>query len=80
VVFKFFNFMQWGHMILPVASDVKISWNAATAGIAEEVMRGSRFNKQLANLKEFLRIRDEVATSTGNRATGKKLGGGEEED
>lgn len=47
-------------MILPVASDVKISWNGATRETAEKVMIGSRFDKQLANLKEFLQIRDQV--------------------
>jgi len=60
---------EWGHMILPVASDVKISWNGATREMTEYVMRGSRFDKQLANLKEFLKIRDEVASAQGNRAT-----------
>ena len=57
-------------MILPVASDVKISWNGATSETAEKVMIGSRFEKQLDNLKEFLKIRDQVATTLGNRATG----------
>jgi len=60
---------EWGHMILPVASDVKISWNGATRETAEKVMRGSRFDTQLANLKEFIKIRDEVASTQGNRAT-----------
>jgi hypothetical protein len=57
-------------MILPVASDVKISWNGATRETAERVMIGSRFDKQLVNLKEFLKIRDHVASTLGNRASG----------
>eukprot|EP00026_Physarum_polycephalum_P018516 Phypoly_transcript_20136.p1 GENE.Phypoly_transcript_20136~~Phypoly_transcript_20136.p1 ORF type:complete len:154 (+),score=25.31 Phypoly_transcript_20136:44-505(+) len=61
---------EWGNMILPVASDIKISWNGASREIAEKVMIGSRFDKQLANLKEFLKIRDHIAATQGNRATG----------
>eukprot|EP00026_Physarum_polycephalum_P001664 Phypoly_transcript_01666.p1 GENE.Phypoly_transcript_01666~~Phypoly_transcript_01666.p1 ORF type:complete len:901 (+),score=157.82 Phypoly_transcript_01666:113-2815(+) len=60
---------EWGNMILPVASDIKISWNGASREIAEKVMIGSRFDKQLANLKEFLKIRDHIAATQGNRAT-----------
>jgi len=60
---------EWGNMILPVASDVKISWNGASSETAEKVMIGSRFDKQLQNLKDFLKIRDQVATTQGNRAT-----------
>lgn len=59
---------EWGRLILPVASDVKISWNGATKEIADQVMRGSRFETQLANLKRFLEIRDELAEGE-NRAT-----------
>jgi len=60
---------EWGNMILPIASDIKISWNGATKETAEKVMIGSRFEKQLENLKAFIALRDTIAITQGNRAT-----------
>ena len=48
----------WIRMLLPLLSDVKISWNGATAGTQEAIMRGSRFDVQLRNLRLLVRGRD----------------------
>lgn len=50
---------EWARMIVPVASDVKISWNGATDETAEQIMRGAKFENVLQNVRDFIRIRDE---------------------
>jgi wyosine [tRNA(Phe)-imidazoG37] synthetase (radical SAM superfamily) len=44
----------WAHQLLPVSSDIKISWSGATKLIMEEVMRGSNWEKRVADLDKFL--------------------------
>ncbi len=58
---------EWAQLIAPVASDVKISWNGSTRETAESIMKGARFERILQNVKEFVRIRDEIASQGGNR-------------
>ncbi len=57
----------WAERIVPVASDVKISWNGATAGTHESIMLGARWDQALTNVRTFLAVRDEHAASGGNR-------------
>jgi len=56
---------EWAKLIVPITTDVKISWNGATAKTAKEVMKGIDFEQTVANVKEFIRIRDEHYTNTG---------------
>jgi glycosyltransferase involved in cell wall biosynthesis/MoaA/NifB/PqqE/SkfB family radical SAM enzyme len=58
---------RWAERIVPVCSDVKISWNGATAATHEAIMVGSRWDEALANVRDFIRVRDEHANSGGNR-------------
>jgi MoaA/NifB/PqqE/SkfB family radical SAM enzyme len=58
---------EWANLIVPVASDVKISWNGSTAAISEAIMKGTRFEKVLRNVREFIAVRDEIALAGGNR-------------
>jgi MoaA/NifB/PqqE/SkfB family radical SAM enzyme len=58
---------EWARLIAPVASDVKVSWNGATARTAESVMKGISFERALANVREFVGVRDEIASTGGNR-------------
>ncbi len=58
---------EWAKLIVPVTSDVKISWNAATKETQEKIMLGSNWEKVLDNLKVFIGIRDEHAAQGGNR-------------
>lgn len=37
---------EWAKLIIPVASDVKISWNSLIPKIQEEIMVGSPFQKE----------------------------------
>ncbi len=56
----------WAKLIVPVASDVKISWNGATKKTAENVMCKSNWEEVNANLKTFIQIRNQHAQDGGN--------------
>lgn len=58
---------KWAELIVPIASDVKISWNGATAPTHEAVMLGARWETVLANARTFIAVRDAHAASGGNR-------------
>lgn len=57
----------WAERIVPVASDVKISWNGACKETHEQIMLGTRWEKVLENVKIFLQVRDAHAARGGNR-------------
>lgn len=57
----------WAERIVPLASDVKISWNGATKETHEAVMLGVRWDEALANVRTFIEVRDAHATAGGNR-------------
>src|SRR5205814_2938080 len=57
----------WAEQIVPVTSDVKISWNGATAATHERVMVGARWDAMLDNARTFIAVRDAHAASGGNR-------------
>jgi glycosyltransferase involved in cell wall biosynthesis/MoaA/NifB/PqqE/SkfB family radical SAM enzyme len=57
----------WAERIVPVTSDVKISWNGATARTQELVMIGTRWDTVLANVRAFVAVRDAHAAQGGNR-------------
>ena len=51
---------KWGELIMPVASDVKISINGSTKETAELVMNKLDFKKQLSNISKLIKIRDSI--------------------
>ncbi len=57
----------WAERIVPVATDVKISWNGASKGTQEAIMVGTRWEKVLGNVREFISVRDAHATGGGHR-------------
>ncbi len=57
----------WAERIVPVGSDVKISWNGATKATQETIMLGSVWEKALANVRAFIAVRDAYAADGGNR-------------
>lgn len=57
----------WARQIVPVTSDVKISWNGATKATQEAIMIGSNWDKVLANVETFISVRDAHAAGGGNR-------------
>ena len=56
----------WAEKIIPVGSDVKISWNGITQETQEKIMKGSNLDKQKDNLRNFIEIRNEMAQDGGN--------------
>jgi glycosyltransferase involved in cell wall biosynthesis/MoaA/NifB/PqqE/SkfB family radical SAM enzyme len=57
----------WAERIVPVTSDVKISWNGATKETQEQIMLGARWEKVLEGARTFIEVRDAHAQSGGNR-------------
>ncbi len=55
----------WAEALLPVASDVKISWNGATARTAERVMAGLSFEAVVDAVRRFVRARDRSPSARG---------------
>lgn len=60
---------DWAERIVPIASDVKISWNGATKQTHEAIMPGvaGRWEKVLENVRTFIAVRDAHAATGGNR-------------
>ncbi|MCK6528642.1 glycosyltransferase [Myxococcota bacterium] len=57
----------WAERIVPVASDVKVSWNGARKETQEAIMIGARWERMLANVRDFVAVRDRHAASGGDR-------------
>lgn len=57
----------WAEAIVPVTSDVKISWNGASAATQEAIMIGGRWEAMLGDAREFIAVRDAHAAAGGNR-------------
>ena len=57
----------WAERIVPVTSDVKVSWNGATKATHENVMLGSSWETVLENVRTFIDVRDAHASRGGNR-------------
>jgi radical SAM protein with 4Fe4S-binding SPASM domain len=56
---------KWAELLVPVLSDIKISWNGATKETHEKIMRGSKWENVTENLKTFLNVRDNYFHNTG---------------
>jgi glycosyltransferase involved in cell wall biosynthesis/MoaA/NifB/PqqE/SkfB family radical SAM enzyme len=56
---------EWANLIVPITSDVKISWNGATAETSQKVMLGIDFEQTIENVREFVRVRNEHFERTG---------------
>jgi glycosyltransferase involved in cell wall biosynthesis/MoaA/NifB/PqqE/SkfB family radical SAM enzyme len=59
--------VEWAERIVPVTSDIKISWNGATAATHERIMVGTRWQKVLDNARAFIAVRDAHAAAGGDR-------------
>lgn len=57
----------WAERIVPVTSDVKVSWNGATRETHERVMPGTRWERVLENVRTLVEVRDAHAAAGGNR-------------
>jgi glycosyltransferase involved in cell wall biosynthesis/MoaA/NifB/PqqE/SkfB family radical SAM enzyme len=57
----------WAERLVPVTSDVKISWNGATRQTHELIMLGARWEAVLENVQTFIEVRDAHAAAGGDR-------------
>lgn len=57
--------IEWAEIIVPITSDIKISWNGATAQTAEAVMKGLNYKKAMRDLEDFISYRDRYYLETG---------------
>ena len=57
----------WAERIVPVTSDVKVSWNGATKATHENVMLNSNWETVLENVRTFIGVRDAHSDRGGNR-------------
>jgi glycosyltransferase involved in cell wall biosynthesis/MoaA/NifB/PqqE/SkfB family radical SAM enzyme len=57
----------WASLLVPVTSDVKISWNGATRETHELIMIGARWEAVLDNVRTFIEVRDAHAAAGGDR-------------
>lgn len=60
---------EWAKLILPIASDVKISINGALKETNESIMKGINFNKLVSNIRNFVQIRDKIRNEGINHPT-----------
>ena len=60
---------EWSNLILPIASDVKISINGASKEMNESIMEGINFKRQFANIDKFIKIRDKIRDDGINNPT-----------
>ncbi|MET0403836.1 MAG: glycosyltransferase [Cystobacter sp.] len=58
---------EWARRLVPILSDVKISWNGATQATHEAIMPGTRWDRVLENLRVFLSERDAHSLGGGHR-------------
>lgn len=56
----------WAERIVPVTSDVKLSWNGATKQTHESIMFGTRWESVVENVRTFVAVRDDHAAAGGN--------------
>ncbi len=60
---------EWGQKILPIASDVKVSINGASKEVNESIMEGVDHENLINNIRDLIRIRDEVIEAGTNHPT-----------
>lgn len=55
------NVEYWANRIVPIGSDVKISWNGASEHTHSQIMLGAKLSEHIENAKRFIAVRDELA-------------------
>lgn len=58
---------QWAELLVPITSDVKISWNGATKETAERIMHKINFEEAVENVRAFVAVRDAHEAVSGHR-------------
>ena len=56
---------EWAKLLVPICSDIKISWNGATAETSKKVMLGLDFEQATKNVKDLIAVRNRHYELTG---------------
>ncbi len=56
----------WGQKILPIGSDIKISWNGSSEKTQEKIMVGTSLNSHMKNAQALVAMRDSIAANSGH--------------
>jgi len=57
---------KWAELLVPITSDVKISWNGATKETQEKIMLNNNWEQGIQNVKDFIAVRNKHAETGGN--------------
>lgn len=60
---------RWAARLLPIASDVKVSWNGATPATASAIMSGLDLSRAIEDLRAVVAHRDSISAWTDQRPT-----------
>lgn len=60
---------KWAELLLPVLSDIKISWNSTKPETQHEIMAGSKYEQMNSNLLKFIEYRNAHFQETGQYVT-----------
>lgn len=60
---------EWGDFLLPICSDIKISWNGLTKETDEAIMQGRSHSKAQTRLIDFIKIRDKLRHENNEAST-----------
>jgi len=60
---------NWGRILLPIISDVKISFNSMRQDVQEAMMPGIVFDRMIENITEFISVRDNLQVTGQHRAS-----------
>tara|TARA_B000000565_G_scaffold216995_3_gene170807 strand:+ start:18240 stop:19295 length:1056 start_codon:yes stop_codon:yes gene_type:complete len=60
---------KWSELLMPVLSDIKISWNGASKNTNNQIMLFSKWENMHSNLTKFLSIREQHTIDGKNRPT-----------
>ncbi|MFZ4454661.1 MAG: glycosyltransferase [Bacteroidales bacterium] len=63
--FPIFPIERWAEIIIPNTTDIKISWNGATAKTSESIMNGQNFDKTIEKVKALIAYRDQHYQTSG---------------
>ncbi|MCP5170292.1 MAG: radical SAM protein [Hahellaceae bacterium] len=56
------NVEYWAQRIVPITSDVKISWNGVSEKTQSEIMIGTSIEEHVENARRFIAVRDQLAS------------------
>lgn len=58
---------RWARLLVPVTSDIKISWNGTRRETHEAIMKNANWDDMLANVRTLVAVRDAHDAGGGNR-------------